>query len=73
MTEDPLSAYRQIPEAEAAGFLAVDCRTLQKFRRDGGGPKFVRVSRSCVRYRIADLIDWQEARLRSSTAEECAV
>jgi len=72
MTSDPLTDYRQIREEEAAEFLGVDARTLQKMRRDGGGPKFVRVSRSCLRYRVADLVDWQESRLHASTAEERA-
>ena len=57
-------------EREAADFLGVSTRALQKWRATGSGPQFVRISSRCVRYRRRDLIAWAENRLKSSTAEE---
>jgi predicted DNA-binding transcriptional regulator AlpA len=56
-------------EREAADFLGVTTRALQKWRATGTGPRFVRISGRCVRYRRRDLIGWAEARLKSSTSE----
>lgn len=56
-------------EREAADFLGVTVRALQKWRATGTGPRFVRISGRCVRYRRRDLISWAEARLKSSTSE----
>lgn len=44
---------------EAARFLGFSCAALKKWRAKGTGPRFVRVGRS-IRYRIGDLLDWQQ-------------
>lgn len=59
-----------IDEREAGAFLNLQPRTMQSFRYQGGGPKFIRVSSRCIRYRRADLREWSEARLCTSTADE---
>ena len=56
-----------LTEREAADFLGVTGRCLQAWRYRGGGPKFVRISSRCIRYRQSDLREWTEARLRSDT------
>ena len=56
-------------ERAAADFLSVTTRALQKWRANGTGPKFVRISGRCIRYRRRDLIAWAEAHLKSSTSE----
>ena len=58
-----------ITEARAAEILSVNPRTLQQWRLRGGGPKYVRISTRCVRYRVGDLTRWMDERLRSSTSE----
>lgn len=57
-----------MPEQRAARFLGVSARALQKWRHEGGGPQYVRLSSRCIRYRRRDLIGWSEARLKTSTA-----
>ena len=57
-------------ERQAADFLGVTTRALQKWRATGTGPQFVRISSRCVRYRRRDLITWAADRLKSSTAQE---
>lgn len=58
-----------INETRAAEFLSVNPRTLQQWRLRGTGPKFVRISSRCVRYRYRDLIAWADGLLRSSTSD----
>ena len=57
-----------LAEQQAATFLSVTPRTLQKWRGTGSGPPFIHISRRCVRYRRSDLIDWISERLRVSTS-----
>ena len=58
-----------IGEEAAAKFLSLTIRTLQGWRYKGGGPRYIRVSARCIRYRRSDLRTWAEARLRSSTSD----
>lgn len=58
-----------INEAEAARFLGLTVRCLQGWRYKGGGPKFVRISARCIRYRRRDCREFFEARLRTSTSD----
>ncbi len=59
-------------EDDTARFLAVSCRTLQRWRLEGGGPAFIRMGERRVAYRYADLTAWTNARRFTSTAEESA-
>lgn len=56
-------------EQEVAPILRVSIRTLQKWRVNGKGPPFIRVSARAIRYRRNDLDGWIERRLRKSTSE----
>ena len=59
----------QINQREVAQLLGVSERTLEKWRRTGDGPPYIAISRRCIRYRLADLRDWQDQHVRRSTAE----
>jgi excisionase family DNA binding protein len=54
--------------AQAAHYVGLSRRTLEKMRVAGGGPKFRKHGRY-VRYHIADLDDWSAARARRSTSD----
>ena len=58
-----------LTETEAATILGFSVRTLQKWRIQGGGPRFVQVSARCIRYRQDDLDGWIQERLRESTSD----
>ena len=58
-----------IDEKAAAKFLDLSARTLQGLRYRGGGPRFVRISARCVKYRRLDCRDFAVQRLRSSTSD----
>ena len=59
-------------EVQAAAFLGVSPRALQKWRVSGRGPPFLRLSSRCIRYCHADLIGWAETHMFRSTAEYAA-
>ena len=61
--------FSLISEKEAASFLDLTDRTLQKYRQTGGGAKFCRLSARSIKYRRYDLRLWSEARLRASTSD----
>jgi hypothetical protein len=58
-----------LSEARAAELLSINPRTLQQWRLRGTGPKFVRISSRCIRYRYRDLMVWADRLLRSSTSD----
>jgi excisionase family DNA binding protein len=53
---------------EAASRLGLSASTLNKWRTQGRGPKFVKLGRS-VCYRATDLEAWLQEQTRSSTSE----
>ena len=58
-----------IDEEAAAAFRGVTVRKMQKDRQTGDGPKFIRLSSRCIRYRRIDLRADAESRMRSSTSD----
>ena len=52
----------------AAMRIGLKAQTLRKMRITGEGPQFAKLGRA-VRYRVADLDAWLEARLKHSTSE----
>ncbi len=60
-----------LSEREAAEYLGLSVRTLQKWRWQGGGPLFAKLG-SAVRYRIEDLDDFFTESVRKSTSEPFA-
>lgn len=56
---------------EAAAYLRLKRRTLEKYRVTGGGPPFRRFGRH-VRYEIHDLDEWADRRFRASTSDKRA-
>lgn len=53
---------------EAAAYLNLSHRTLEKYRYTGEGPKFNRYGKS-IRYEVKELEKWKKARLFNSTSE----
>ena len=70
LDEDSDYWFRLIDEKDAGAFVDLSARTMQTLRQRGGGPKYVFVSKRCLKYRRFDLKLWAEGRLRSSTADE---
>ena len=53
---------------QAAAYLVLSPRTLEKWRVTGEGPPFVKLGRR-VAYRREDLREWVESRRRASTSD----
>lgn len=47
-----------LTETEAAVFLSTSKPTLKRWRREGGGPKFMAYGPQSIRYRVKDLEKW---------------
>ena len=66
----PQDADCLLTERHAADFLNVTTRALQAWRQRSGGPAFIRISSRCIRYRRHELIEWADARLKTSTTAD---
>jgi hypothetical protein len=58
----PIGTVGVLDQVEAARFLRVKPRTLESWRQRRTGPRFIRYSQRCVRYRPHDLQAWLDAR-----------
>ena len=58
-----------INEKRAGDFLGLSDRAIQKMRQTGGGPRYIRISSRCLRYRRIDLKAWADTLMRSSTSD----
>ena len=65
---EKLDSRRFMTTGEAAQYLSISKRTLETWRRVGGGPPFSRLGRLC-RYAIDDLDEWAAAGRRTSTSD----
>ena len=63
------SPHHLLTENDAATYLSMAVPTLRKWRVQGGGPVFLKLSRA-VRYDMADLDAWIAERRRASTSAE---
>ncbi len=60
-----------VPTAAAARLLGFKPNTLEKMRIAGTGPRYLKLGRA-VRYRVADLEEYMNARSVQSTSEQVA-
>jgi hypothetical protein len=54
---------------EVAAWLCVSPQFLEIGRGRGYGPKFVRITKRLVRYRVGDVLDWLKSRTHACTSE----
>ncbi|NKI70250.1 helix-turn-helix domain-containing protein [Collimonas pratensis] len=67
-TQQPVQPARYLNNDEAAAFLRLSPRTLEKQRVIGGGPRFRKFGRR-VMYAVADLETWADARSFEATSD----
>ena len=64
---------RWVDTRAAAIRVGLHADTLRKMRREGGGPRFVRVpGTTAIRYSVDELDRWMAQATFTSTAEEAA-
>ena len=61
-------ASRYLTNTEAADFLTLSPKTLNKLRVIGGGPRFRKLGRR-VAYKLADLEEWATRRVCETTSD----
>jgi len=59
-----------LTEQETAAYLKLQINTLRKWRREGGGPRYIRCGGRLIRYIKADIDDWLNKNTFSSHAAE---
>ena len=71
LLSDPVSNLDEplMRQEDAARMLGLTPRALEAWRHKGDGPKFIRISHRCVRYRRSDLLKWIAERERISTSD----
>jgi predicted DNA-binding transcriptional regulator AlpA len=65
----PEKPDRLLRTREAAKIVGVSPRTMESYRRNGGGPPFVKIRDYAVRYVLRDLLAWIAARKRTLTLD----
>ncbi|PHM20522.1 MAG: hypothetical protein CK604_06245 [Curvibacter sp. PD_MW3] len=76
---EALAPTAKLTPAEACAFLRVSASTLERWRRDGGGPEYIqggdrgaRGTNQAIRYRKQSLMDWEAAHTVKSSREAAA-
>lgn len=57
-----MTEYKVLTTKEAAEFLRISERTLQRWRDENRGPKFTEPEPRVIRYFEADLVRWLEVK-----------
>ena len=70
--KQPRTTDEFLTDEELAQLLGVTTRTTLRWRRDGGGPPYVRVGLRHVRYRRRDVDAWATRRTFVTLAAEAA-
>ena len=65
---DPIRTQDFLSNAQAAEYLTLSPRTLEKLRVVGGGPLYRKLGRRVI-YAVSDLKDWADARACASTTQ----
>jgi Helix-turn-helix domain len=68
----PVKPAGYLTTVEAADFVRLSPRTLERLRVQGTGPRYIKAGRgkrAKVLYRIADLQEWLEATTFQSTSD----
>jgi predicted DNA-binding transcriptional regulator AlpA len=60
---------RLLRTRDAAKVVGLSPRTMESYRRNGGGPPFVKIRDYAVRYVLRDLLAWIVARKRTLTLD----
>ena len=63
MAQQSSSAF--LSESEAADYLGISKKTLQRWRFDHKGPAYAKLNNKLIRYRLADLDEWMNQQLVS--------
>lgn len=60
-TTDAMTDVMYVGSVKAGEIIDATAPTLKRWRRQGIGPKYIRIETGRVRYRVSDLKDWLDA------------
>jgi predicted DNA-binding transcriptional regulator AlpA len=66
---DRLSAGGVLRPPDAAEFCGLSIQTMSKLRLAGQGPRYIKLTKRKVGYRLVDLATWLKQRQRRSTSD----
>lgn len=66
----PSAQTQFLTEKQVAARWQCSAKLLQKFRYQGGGPRYMRFAHNMVRYSLSDLVAFENGKFRSNTSEE---
>ena len=61
----PQSSSAFLSESDAADYLGISKKTLQRWSFDHKGPAYAKFNNKLIRYRLADLDEWMNQQLVS--------
>ena len=67
----PRTDERALSETEVAERLGVSPFTVRAWRQRGHGPRFMKIGRH-VRYRLADVVSWENSRYADAGGPDAA-
>lgn len=67
VTQEALSFLK---EAEAANYLGISKKTLQRWRFHRRGPDYVKLNNKLIRYPISNLNAWMDQQIITTTDKE---
>jgi predicted DNA-binding transcriptional regulator AlpA len=70
MNDASLNELRVLTAAEASDLLTVSVPVMERWRRAGTGPRFIRLSVRRVGYRLSDLRAWIAERAEGGHASD---
>jgi hypothetical protein len=65
----PSAAVGYLSPEEAARFLSISKRELERYRTAGGGPVFHKLGRRTIRYSVKELCAWMDRFKYANTAD----
>ena len=60
-----LTTSQHLSEQQAADYLGISKKTLQRWRFEHKGPAYAKLNNKLIRYRLADLDEWMNQQLVS--------
>ncbi|NCC61329.1 MAG: DNA-binding protein [Verrucomicrobiae bacterium] len=70
--QGPDKTLTMLTPEQTSRMLCISPRTLENWRYRGMGPKYLQISKRCIRYRLSDIEEWQQSILRKSTSDNAA-
>jgi len=69
VASDPIPGVGFLNTNEAAKFLSLSAKEMERMRRENRGPRWAKLSKKVVRYSVDDLREWVSEHFVANTAQ----